>query len=493
MNNAIHLGVFIDGTGNHRYNDEIIGNGTQSNVAKLAEVFEKTPGNEDHHIYISGVGTESLKELGFKSRNGKFKDEEGNFYDKRLQDIKEGKGSLTDYYDDIAMGTGFGIMGKGVGDQVDEAFNKIRVYVDNIQKTNPNSEINIDIVGFSRGAASSRALVNRLHKEGITGENVHINFVGAFDTVSSVGLANGDNGDYNLNLNSQSANHVVQLVALDEKRANFRSEAMPEFDIKMGGAHGDIGGSYGILDNKEYYAQFKNYTINNDKVDEFIKSQRKEAKASGYEGISYTVTSLDRHNQSSVYVGYVQSKDISYGLSNVSLHKMYDEMKASNIPMTELKVLGNVENDASYSLYKIPIELKEHPENISEYTHNSSIDRNRVYPSGEDFTRADSTERLAHHTETSGERSIDINEPSKAEHEHTIADEMDARYEYSQDSHTTMRPEDAGMHVVNTFITQSEQTNTQSLDTTAKAQEIVENMNLPEHDNSMDYGMDIGD
>jgi len=132
MNNAIHIGVFIDGTGNHRYNDEIIGNGTQSNVAKLSKVFEETPGNENHHIYISGVGTESLKELGFESRNGKFKDEEGNFYDKRLQDIKEGKGSLTDYYDDIAMGTGFGIMGKGVGDQVDEAFVKIKGYIINV-------------------------------------------------------------------------------------------------------------------------------------------------------------------------------------------------------------------------------------------------------------------------------------------------------------------------------------------------------------------------
>jgi len=32
-----------------------------------------------------------------------------------------------------------------------------------------------------------------------------------------------------------------------------------------------------------------------------------------------------------------------------------------------------------------------------------------------------------------------------------------------------------------------------SYDSTTKAQEIVENMNLPEYDNSMDYGMDIGD
>jgi len=498
MNNSIHIGVFVDGTGNHKDNDEIIGNGTQSNVAKLSKVFEQTLGNEDYHIYISGVGTKSLEELGFENKDGNFKDEKGDFYDERLHDIKEGKGSLTDYYDTTAMGTGLGILGKGVGDQVDEAFDKIRDTVKDIHQINPNSEINLDIVGFSRGAASSRALVNKLHKEGITGENVHINFVGAFDTVSSIGLANGDNGDYNLNLNVQSANHIVQFVASDEKRANFRSEAMPQFDIKMDGAHADVGGAFGILDNKEYYAQFKNYTVDNDKIDAFVDTQREEAKVSGYEGISYTVTSLDRHNQSSVYVGYVQSKDIAYGLSNVSLHKMYDEMKESDIPMTELKVLGNIENNPEYSLWEIPTALKEHPENVSDYIHNSSIDRSRVYPVGEDFVRAPDTDRIAHHAEKSGERSMDMNEPSKAEHEHTIADEINKSYEYGEDSHTTMRPEDMGKHVVNTFTMDESKVleiNRELFDNTSKVHEVLEKSNLTDFNqsNANDHGMEIGD
>jgi len=39
MSKTIHIGVFIDGTGNHKDNDELIGNGTQSNVAKQSYYF----------------------------------------------------------------------------------------------------------------------------------------------------------------------------------------------------------------------------------------------------------------------------------------------------------------------------------------------------------------------------------------------------------------------------------------------------------------------
>ena len=489
MSKAIHIGVFIDGTGNHRYNDEMIGNGTQSNVAKLHHVFEKTPGNE-YGIYIPGVGTSSFKELGFESKNGEFKDAEGNFYDKRLQEVKEGKASLNDYYDTVALGTGYGIGGRGVEDQVDEAFEQIKGYILKIKETHPNTEINLDMVAFSRGAASERELANRLHKEGITGENVHINFIGAFDTVSSIGRADGDNGNFNLNLNANSANHIVQLVAKDEIRTNFRSEAMPQFDIKMDGVHADIGGGHSILDTKEYYADFKNYTINNDKLDTFITQHKEEAKNLGYEGVSYTVTSLDRGNQSSVYMGYVQSKDVAYGLSNVSLHKMYDEMKASDIHMTDLKVLGNAENDASYSLWEIPTELKAHPENVSEYIHNSSVDKSRVYPVGEGFVRADITERFVHRPEESGERSIDLNEPKKAEREPTLADKInkiDRGYEFGQDSHTTMRPEAIGMSVTDTFVVdvrQVDQDQTNTFDSTIAAQEILAQLNLTDFSQS---------
>ena len=496
MAKSIHIGVFIDGTGNHKGNDEIIGNGTQSNVAKLAKVWSLTEGNLEP-VYIPGVGTKSLEELGFNTD----KREDGTFKDPELQAIKEGKSNLTDHYDSAPMATGYSLFGRGIEDQVDEAYTKIKKHIKDIHTENPNTPIEIDIIGFSRGAASERVLINRLHEEGITkqGNNVEINHAGLFDTVSAVGIANGDTAPFNLNLNSYSANHIVQYTSLDEHRANFRSKAMPEFDVPVRADHSDNGGSHGILDNKEYYAQFKNYTVDNDKVDNFINQQREEAKASGYEGISYTTTSLDRHNQSSVYIGYVQSKEVKYGLSHVTLNKMYDEMKTNGVPMTELSVLGNVENNDSYSLWEIPKELQEHPENVTDYIHNSSVDRSRVYPAGEDFRRASTMERTAHHPEKSGVRSIDMNEPSKAEHPRTIADEMDESYAYGQDSTTTMRLEDTGMHVADTFIVKESAIepinsleNTE-LDTTLKAQEIVDNMDLPEYDNSMDYGMEIGD
>ena len=500
MSKTIHIGVFIDGTGNHRYNDELIGNGTQSNVAKLSKVFEKTEGNLQP-IYIEGVGTSSFKELGFKSVDGKFKDPEGNFYDERLQAVKEGEKDINDYYDTIPMGTGYGIGGRGVEDQVDEAFDQIKDRTRDLKRTHPDTEIYIDIVGFSRGAASSRALVNRLHESGITGENshTHINFVGLFDTVSTIGLANGDNGDLNLNLNNDSANHIIQFVAKDEIRANFRSESLGAFDKVMDGAHGDVGGSYGILDNKEYYATFKNYRIKNDKVSDFIKAQYVEAKEAGYEGISYDITPRDRDNRVDVHMGYVYSREVKYGLSNVSLNKMYEEMKASHIPMTGLHVLGNVENNASYSQWEIPKALQAHPEDVNQYIHNSSVDSIRVYPSGEDFRRSRETERLAHHSETSKQRSIDNNEPSKAAHPHTLAYEtqqMDQGYAYGQDSLTTKRPEEVeGMYTSENFVQDKEQVvEYDTFDSIDAGKAFVEDLNLSTDNGDDDaQGYGIGD
>jgi len=500
MSKTIHIGVFIDGTGNHKDNDELIGNGTQSNVAKLHKVFLLTEGNLQP-IYIEGVGTSSFKELGFKSVDGKFKDAQGNFYDERLQAVKEGEKDINDYYDTIPMGTGYGIGGRGVEDQVDEAFTKIERKIDFVQRTQPDTEIYIDIVGFSRGAASSRALVNRLHEAGITGEGskTHINFVGLFDTVSTIGRADGDNGDLNLNLNNDSANHIIQFVAKDEIRANFRSESLGAFDKVTRGAHGDTGGSYGILDNKEYYATFENYRIKNDKVSDFIKAQYVEAKEAGYEGISYDITSMDRNNESNVYMGYVYSREVKYGLSHVSLNKMHEEMKASHIPMTGLHVLGNVENNASYSQWEIPKALQAHPEDVNQYIHNSSVDRIRVYPGGEDFRRSRETERLAHHSETSKQRSIDNNEPSKAAHPHTLAYEMqqiDKGYAYTQDSQTTKRPEEVkGMYTSENFVQDKEQVvKYDTFDSIDADKAFVEDLNLStDNGGNNDQGYGIGD
>ena len=39
MADVIRIGAFFDGTGNNRINDSKIGDGSQTNIAKLAELY----------------------------------------------------------------------------------------------------------------------------------------------------------------------------------------------------------------------------------------------------------------------------------------------------------------------------------------------------------------------------------------------------------------------------------------------------------------------
>lgn len=50
MSNIIKFGVFFDGTGNHKDMDKAEGKGTQTNIAKLYNLFKASNG-EDNSIY----------------------------------------------------------------------------------------------------------------------------------------------------------------------------------------------------------------------------------------------------------------------------------------------------------------------------------------------------------------------------------------------------------------------------------------------------------
>ncbi len=54
---ATRIGVFFDGTGNNMWNDMAIGDGSQTNIAKLYQLYE-----DSGYIvrYAEGVGTEAL-------------------------------------------------------------------------------------------------------------------------------------------------------------------------------------------------------------------------------------------------------------------------------------------------------------------------------------------------------------------------------------------------------------------------------------------------
>jgi RHS repeat-associated protein len=114
--------------------------------------------------------------------------------------------------------------------------------------------VNIDIVGFSRGAAMARDFANRIatrlkaNKYKNTGACVQLRFMGLWDTVAQFGVNGVDNSEWSLAI-PEEAKNVFQAVALNEHRYAFPGEAIGR-GTQRGfiGSHADIGGSYGTGD-----------------------------------------------------------------------------------------------------------------------------------------------------------------------------------------------------------------------------------------------------
>ncbi len=138
---------------------------------------------------------------------------------------------------------------------------KLNIYADSI--ADDNSAFNIDIVGFSRGAAEGRDFANQIaanvkdgyyHYKDDAGneqcQKVTFNFMGLFDTVLST-----HKGDYQLGI-PDAFKYVAQAMALNEYRdgavsfpmESIRGAPTPQNTTRIErgflGAHSDIGGSY---------------------------------------------------------------------------------------------------------------------------------------------------------------------------------------------------------------------------------------------------------
>ncbi len=122
-------------------------------------------------------------------------------------------------------------------------------------------EITLDIVGFSRGAASARDFANTVvtransgyyrNLEGVNGACVQVNirFMGLFDTVLSYAM-----GSFNMGI-PEAVEYASQAVAVNEHRQDFPLESIEPSYADRGlspnrtekgfvGAHSDIGGGY---------------------------------------------------------------------------------------------------------------------------------------------------------------------------------------------------------------------------------------------------------
>jgi uncharacterized Zn-binding protein involved in type VI secretion len=186
----------------------------------------------------------------------------------------EGIGTSSGQDDSIySQGTGQG--DTGVVARVEQAPALILQQLRLLQDNNPELKIRhieIDLFGFSRGAAAARHCANDLLKGAASllaralpagspllaadfawrrGTDIALNFIGLFDTVP--GIVDPLSNDFsphdpinprlNLRLAPGSARQMVQLVADHEHRHNF-SLTRTDNDLLMPGSHSDLGGGY---------------------------------------------------------------------------------------------------------------------------------------------------------------------------------------------------------------------------------------------------------
>jgi hypothetical protein len=274
---VVRVGLFFDGTGNNRVNSRIGADcramaevneyehitecrgcrdnplssyaSALSNIARLFELYPDRPKaiaqagqlNVYWPVYISGVGTTS-------------------------------KGS-----DSLWPGQSFGRGSTGVVAKAEQAIRKIGRCLDAFRTHNPDCcivRLELDLFGFSRGAASARHFANEVLKRDKGGldplfnryasafsedfawgdDAVQLKVIGLFDTVAAVAglldmgsVRDSTNSQVNLYLPPGCAQQVLHLVARDEQRRNFALNSItPQWprEILLPGVHSDIGGGY---------------------------------------------------------------------------------------------------------------------------------------------------------------------------------------------------------------------------------------------------------
>jgi uncharacterized Zn-binding protein involved in type VI secretion len=279
---TLRLGVFFDGTGNNQANSETVAGCMARDVGleNEAEEIQKFCAEFGYGIDGSapdnsfGNDTSNVARLYDLYKDHSDVSIKPDAEEAALKVYLEGIGTVSGGEDDLwGQATGGGK--NGVVARVEQSSALIVERLLRLNKINPLviiRRLEIDIFGFSRGAAAARHFANDIRKgvnsllakalptsasifvEGFgwrVQHDVHLNFIGLFDTVPAIvtpfmldfSPGNDRNGGLNLGLPTGAARKVVQLVARDEHRLNF-ALIRTENDIVLPGSHSDIGGGY---------------------------------------------------------------------------------------------------------------------------------------------------------------------------------------------------------------------------------------------------------
>lgn len=347
---VLRIGVFFDGTGNHKDNDRYLTDRDITNVAKLFDLYDIDQELVER-IYIPGVGTID----GEHTESGFEVDE-----------------------DLIGMATGIGP--NGGHDRIELAVNLVRDAIED----HAADRVVFDIFGFSRGAAlarhfanlvndwpsvifvpalrsrlwSNRPIIYRKRVDAFP-SNVQpqVSFVGLFDTVGSFYIAGNEvNLDFNLYLPSACADRVVHLTAYHEIRRNFPlssikgpgGKAPAHFtELVMPGAHSDVGGgyenpekdsrNYEVFDLKVYGGHGTNW-----RTVQIAQREIEAWNARDSRNIQPEIRGMD------VYA--VERRPTRKELAIYALYQMYDQASSSGVPLQQV--------DKTLEEYRIPMDLR---------------------------------------------------------------------------------------------------------------------------------------
>lgn len=156
------------------------------------------------------------------------------------------------------VGTRWGLLGKAIGSIFGAGGQKrLREAKKALRKNVRRGDTEIDIVGFSRGAALALEFANEVDSMTIGGrKSTPIRFLGLWDTVASFGIpGNNINLGHNLGL-AKNVQNCFHALALDERRFTFPptrivqdtlSGATPTViqEVWFRGFHSDVGGGNG--------------------------------------------------------------------------------------------------------------------------------------------------------------------------------------------------------------------------------------------------------
>ena len=169
------------------------------------------------------------------------------------RDVKTDEGNL--YVPGIGTRWGWlgklfgGLFGLGGRSRVQKALKRLKQNIANGDRV-------IDIVGFSRGAATAVHFANKIEERYGKGSSISIRCLGLWDIVGSFGLP-GNRRDlgWNIDVIPDVVHHCYHAMALDEGRVMFPltrpSASSPNdnsrapgrlFEVWFRGSHSDVGG-----------------------------------------------------------------------------------------------------------------------------------------------------------------------------------------------------------------------------------------------------------